>query len=155
MDVLSSSGSQKQGCFGSYSASQQLRSLCLRRGVYGSSSRHCSTSALASTVPTARSAGLLQPCIPVSMPFQSNRRTKKARPYGHQSHPELANRSSTFKQMRALPEGLTSALTELAASPNRDYFCLALTVIGSLFWVKIFDVLATGGIVDQVSRCST
>jgi hypothetical protein len=38
-----------------------------------------------------------------------------------------------------------------AGGKARDYYCLLFTVIGSLVWVKIFDLLATRGIVDQVS----
>lgn len=50
----------------------------------------------------------------------------------------------------ALPEALSDALATAAASPYRDFYCLALTVLGSILWVKIFDRLATTGVLEQV-----
>lgn len=57
----------------------------------------------------------------------------------------------TKQRCSAVPEALADALSTVAASPNRDFYCLALTVLGSVLWVKIFDLLATNGVLDQVS----
>lgn len=50
----------------------------------------------------------------------------------------------------ALPVALAEAIDAAASSPNRDLYCLAFTIVGSLVWVKIFDLLATRGVLDQV-----
>lgn len=41
-------------------------------------------------------------------------------------------------------------LGALLASPHWDYVCAVLTAIIALAWVKLFDVLAGSGVLDQV-----
>lgn len=41
-------------------------------------------------------------------------------------------------------------LAALTAGPQWDYVCAALTAIVALAWVKLFDVLAGSGVLDQV-----
>ncbi|PNH07316.1 putative phytol kinase, chloroplastic, partial [Tetrabaena socialis] len=45
----------------------------------------------------------------------------------------------------AVPELLSS----LAASPFRDYYLLAVAAVGAAVWVKVFDVLAAKGVLEQ------
>lgn len=108
-----------------------------------------SSSATACAASVPNTASLLQPCLPVSQPFKSSSS------YSSQSvwrHVPKQRRPSV--PVNVIPEALASALTEVAASPFRDYYCLALTVAGSVIWVKVFDVLATRGVLDQVSPFS-
>lgn len=45
-------------------------------------------------------------------------------------------------------------LGALAASPQWDYVCAVLTAAAALTWVKVFDVLASSGVLDQVRACA-
>jgi hypothetical protein len=50
------------------------------------------------------------------------------------------------------PSAVSELIASLAASPYRDYYVLSCAGLGAVVWVKVFDLLAANGTLEQVRR---
>jgi hypothetical protein len=45
---------------------------------------------------------------------------------------------------------LPGVVAQIASSPYRDGICMGLAAVGNIIWVKLFNLLATNGVLEQV-----
>lgn len=62
----------------------------------------------------------------------------------------LQQRQQPCRQHVACAAVVEHSMAAIAASPYWDYVCAVLTAAVALVWVKLFDVLAGSGVLEQV-----
>ncbi len=69
----------------------------------------------------------------------------------HWSSTGKGRRAGARQLPQALPDSLVATFGSLSSQPYWDVVATAFSAVGAIVWVKMFDLLASSGVLEQAS----